>query len=777
MKPTRKRQLKIWACGISACTSLLCCTVYLALPDFSASLNDEMAKSGQVVLDRNGRVLRVLPDDRGRLGIWCSIDNVPQCLKHATVAAEDKRFYYHPGFDPLAIARAIHANIVRGKTVSGASTITQQVVRMLRPRPRTYTAKLIEILESLKMEIQLSKDQILELYLNLSPMGGNTRGAAPASKLYFGKDLQNINSAEAAVLAALPRCPSRYDPRKAPGRKLVLAEKDRILKRMRKLGFIGENELRGMLGRSVEIRSDAIGLEAPHFTDMVLQEDRRNSSRIHTTLDLELQHSVETILRSHRHRLAGFGIAQVGALVVSVDNAEVLAMVGSFGYRTRDLGYNNAVLARRSVGSALKPFLYAVALDEGHNSFSELPDTLRTYATPQGDYVPLNVDRRTYGPVTVRSALGNSLNISAVKTLQSLGIERFYEALKSVALIDDDSPPSGHYGLGLAVGNVETSLFNLVQAYLALANEGVFRRLVFIKDGQATASRVFSAEASYIVTDILADPSARLLTFGNPQYFNFGFPVSLKTGTSTNFRDNWIVAYTPRHVIGIWAGNFSGNPTRNAAGSDSCGPILKDVIDHIYKSARPGQFRKPDAVREVSVCWMSGKPASPRCPYTTRELFIGDPSSAEQCSLAHTPDQFIHLGGQYARWVFRRESEHISGRFRLGPGNSVLSPPRPRPIGSLIRNETAPLVKAARISIVRPHNLDRFVLSRHEDNRVRFRAEAEPLVPYVIWLMDGVEIARTEPPYEFLWPAVRGRHVVHALTPDNRASRIAIMVE
>lgn len=781
MKQFMKKRVQLFLAVAGAtlvAVGISCWLFSCALPDYSETLRQEREKVGRVILDRKDRPLRLLPDAQGRLSLWTEIRRVPPCLKTAVLAAEDRRFSYHPGFDPIAILRALYINATRGRIVSGASTITQQAVRLLHPRPRTVKAKIQELLESMKMEWQLSKDEILELYLNLSPMGGTIRGVGLAAWVYFGKDIDQINAAEAACLAALPRSPTRYDPRRATGRRLLLTQKDCILRRMADLGWMGRDALKVLLGSSVDFAISQAPHEAPHFVDFVLSMTTTTEPRLKTTLDLDLQRGVERILRSHRNRLADMGIRQASALVISAREGEILGMVGSLDYGPKDQGYNNGVVALRGAGSTLKPFLYALALDRGHNAFSEIPDTFRSYPSPQGDYLPYNADRRSYGPVTTRSALGNSLNISAVKMIKSLGVYQFYEVLQSLGIAGDRTGPPGRYGLGLAIGNIEVSLYRLVQAYGALAREGYYRPLVFKKAERAGAIRVFSSEAAYVVSDILADPSARLLTFGNPDYLEFGFPVSLKTGTSSSFRDAWMIAYTPSHVVGVWAGNFDARPNRGEAGAAACGPIVKEILHRIYKAVPPTAFQRPRGVSERRICWMSGKFASPACPYTSIELFIGELSDEATCSMTHGAHQVYFLGAPYARWLVRREMEQGAGRFRLTqvPGSAPTMIERAAP-GLVAGAEIGPVEKIARVSILSPHDHDHFVISAHREERIHFRALANPLVSHLTWLVDGIEIGQTAPPYELFWEPTRGTHRIHALTPDNEAARVIIHVE
>lgn len=752
--------------------------IYHLLPDYRNAVQEQRNRCGLVVTDRNGRLLRLFPDSKGTFGIWCTISQVPPVLKESAVEAEDQRFYSHWGIDPVAVVRAAYTNIERGKKVSGASTITQQVVRLIHPRPRTYASKILESLESMKMERQISKDEILELYFNLSPTGGNIRGAGLAARMYFGKDIERINLPEAAVLAAIPRSPSRYNPRRVANREQLLTEKDRILRRMALSGKITADQLRLALGPTVTFRRGSLPLEAPHFVDLATRNRAMQGGVLKTTVDLEIQQSTECIVRAHEDRLHRLGIEQVAVVVAGAGKLEVLSMIGSVRYGHRGKGYNNGVTARRSAGSTLKPFLYGVALDKGYEAFSEIPDTFRTYRTPHGDYLPTNADRRSYGPVNIRTALGNSLNISAVKVLHAVGVSEFHDVLKALELASGEGPLASHYGLGLAIGNLEVNLLQLVQAYGALARGGDFMPLSLVSGEHRAAKRVLSPAAAFVITDILADPSARLLTFGNPDYLDFGFSMPIKTGTSSNFRDDWILGYTPLHLVGIWAGSFDGRANSRVAGARACGPILKDIVRHLYRQGSPGGFSPPQGPAQATICWMSGKPASDRCPHTIREYAIHGESELPRCSLPHEGDNHFVLGAQYAQWLHRRETEQGKGRFRL------MSPWKPRvtSIGGLqdyASNSASAGLRTGKttIRIINPHDSDRFILSAHLANRIVFRALPESVVDHVTWLLDGVEIARTDPPYELVWEMSRGKHVLHAVTPSLEAARVTFSVE
>ena len=356
------------------------------------------------------------------------------------------------------------------------------------------------------------------------------------------------------------------------------------------------------------------------------------------------------------------GIDQVAAIVTSCRTAEVLALVGSFSYSERYQGFNNGALADRSAGSTLKPFLYALALEKGYGGSSEISDTDRVYQTPHGDYLPMNADRREDGPVNVRSALGNSLNVSAVKVVRWVGLEDFYRLLDRVEVITQSSAPPEHYGLGLAVGNVEVSLYRLVQAYLALANQGVFRPLRVETAPEESASSVVSPEVAYVITHILADPSARLLSFGNPGYFDFGFPVAVKTGTSSNYRDAWVMG--TRSGTSLACG--LGTSTAGRARHDGRGGVRTYAVG---SHAVPLRSYASGGVREA--LGVQRRRSAP-CPGGTRLRDVPTPprnssragTRSRVCDLPHEGEHH-HLGSSYARWLHRREALQGVSRFRL----------------------------------------------------------------------------------------------------------------
>ena len=745
--------IKIALFGIIFSIFFIAALIYHS-PDFRAAFETNKNRPTQVVTDRNGKILRIVPDKDGHVNIWKGIEELPVNLIQATIYSEDRRFYYHPGFDPLAIIRAAFTNMKRLRKVSGASTISQQVVRLINPRPRTYYSKLIELLESLKLEFQLSKTEILELYLNMVPMGGQLRGMGLASLIYFSKDVSLVGFHEAACLAVIPRAPTRFDPTNANGRGELLKNADLLLRKMISMRANPNEQVdRSYSQKPLRFHPRILPNEAPHFVNEIVKKYSNGEAEIKTTIDWRLQSLIEQKLQSHKERLRHLGAKQSAVIVVSTENRDVLSMVGSLNYGHDNLGYNNGATSFRSAGSTLKPFLYALALSKGFSGSSEVADTFRIYKTGNGDYMPFNANRISYGPVTFRSALGNSLNIPAIKMMEHVRLGEFYSLLKDLGLISEKHDHAEKYGLGLTLGAIEIRLFDLVQAYACLSDQGNFLPLRVVLNERNSSKKIFPEQVASEINDILKDPLARILALGNPVYFDFGFPVSLKTGTSSKFRDSWAIGYTSRHVVGVWAGNFEGFPTRDAYGAISCGPILKEIMSLIYLGTEvtmPDQFSKkkfttsPDD-KPLEICEQQGNIES--------QLASGK--------------EHIYLGPAYARWIHKREKEQGPGRFRLQP---TLDPEKKR----YLKADTK---KRKGVEIVNPHDGDRFVFLNSHPPTIVIRAQPREVVKEIIWLIDGKEASRTPPPYEFFWKSSMGEHTIHAVTPSNEATQIRIKVD
>jgi penicillin-binding protein 1C len=573
--------------------------------------------------DREGRLLREFLSGMETRSNWAALEEFSPHLIRAALAAEDKRFFSHPGVDPLALVRAMIENIRAGKVVGGASTITMQLCRLLDPGPRTIKRKAVEAARALRLERSYTKERILEEYLNRAPFGNLAIGLPAAAALYFDKSPAVLSPAEAAFLMALPQAPGFYNPYRDPGP--ALKRRNVIIDRMAKLGFLEVDQAARAKKEPLDLKRSAGRFLAPHFTRYVrgLLPDP-TPPRVRTTLNLELQESLERLTRQAVAREAVDGITQASVLVMDVRTREVLAWVGSSDFFDPKDGQNDGVLALRQPGSAVKPFTYASAFDRWLTPAELIDDKPVEYGLRLGVYTPANYDRRFRGAVSARLALASSLNVPAVRVLERTGLETVYREMKAAGLSSLVREPD-YYGLGLTLGSGEVSLLELANAYATLAAGGVYKSPVFFRDRQGKedeGQRVYSTQAAYLVTNILSDDGARATSFGRESLLDLPFPAAAKTGTSKNFRDNWTVGYSDKFVVAVWAGNFDAQPMGRVSGISGAGPLWREAMRLTSEKYPPAPFARPTGLEELEVCPDTGLRAGPACPNRKTEIFI-----------------------------------------------------------------------------------------------------------------------------------------------------------
>ncbi len=654
---------------------------YYAIAATLPSVEDLKANASQFettrIYDRNGNLIYEILDPNAGFRTYISLEDMSPYIVAATIATEDKDFYNNPGFDFLGIMRALWQNYTSGTIVSGASTITQQLARtlLLTPEERnqqTVQRKAKEIILAAEITRRYSKDEILELYLNEIYYGNLTYGIQAAAETYFNTSADQLNLAQASFLAGLPQAPAVYDV--FTNTQATLLRHQDVVNLMYQLsaeeGCIDVSNSAAPVCVSMDeavaavleiegypFQQKQINIPFPHWVSYIraLLEEQfdaqtiyRSGFNIYTTLDPDLQNYAQNAVKEQVAKLAE-NHATDGALVaVQPQSGEILAMVGSADFNNEAIaGQVNMAVSPRQPGSSIKPLTYAAAFEKGWTPSTLIWDVESEFP-PSGNendtrdpYIPVNYDGKYHGPVLARTALGSSYNIPAVKTLQFVGIYddpdtpeeegfiKFAERMGITTLTRDD------YGLSLTLGGGDVSLLELTSAYAIFANQGnraepfAILRIVdhegnVVYEHKQQTEQVISAEHAYLITDILADNTARTPAFGANSILKLPFKVSVKTGTTNDFRDNWTLGYTPDIAVGVWVGNADYTPMQNTSGLTGAAPIWADVIQYAvqrYKAGTPSIVEQPSGITSEIVCAISGTKPSEKCPSEKGELF------------------------------------------------------------------------------------------------------------------------------------------------------------
>lgn len=651
-----------------ACLAVL---AYLQRP----LLPDELPRDAGAVefLDRNGLLLGTVLGRDERHTMAVPLERIAPDFRNAVVAVEDRRFFAHGTLDELAAARALALALSAGRLPRGASTLSIQLGRLLEPVPDSPLGKLREILFANRLEFGLSKDAILEAYANRAPMGSNLYGVEAAARTYFGTHADELDLAQAAFLAALPNDPVRLDPYRH--RAALETRRRFVLQRMRACGFISAGDENGALLERVTLLPRQLGIvAAPHFLFALAANVAAERARVRTTIDRPLQIFVEAQLRAVVDGLRAEDVRNAAAIVIDNRSAQVLAYAGSPDYfADGDLGRNDGVQALRQPGSALKPFLYELALERrAIRPTTILADVPVAYALPDARlYRPNDYSQRFAGPVRVRLALADSLNVPAVRVLERIGVQPFLERLHALGFKRLDKPAT-FYGLGLALGGGEVSLYELASAYLALARGG--NSVALVTDLEATPPPPEMAPrnpAWALVTDMLADDHARAGAFGTHSILSLPYPAAVKTGTSSDFRDTWTAGFTRDYTVAVWVGNFDGRPMRGISGVTGAGPLWSRIMLHLHERRVPPAFDPPRGYVQRAICAETGMRPVAGCRASVLEwLDRADLATYETA----TPRP---LAAEYDTWLAAQPSRDALATRLLFPGDGdtfVLEP-------------------------------------------------------------------------------------------------------
>lgn len=657
VKPFLKRNKKTLITGTSVFLLLLFCSYLSRLP------SPLFETSTSVVLeDRKGDLLgaRIADDGQWR---FPRDSNVPRKFEKAILQFEDERFYYHPGIDPLALIRAVYQNIREGEIVSGASTLSMQVIRLARDNPpRTFWNKFVESLQALRLELTHTKAEILSLYAWQAPFGGNVVGLNAASWRYYNQKHEDLTWGEAATLAVLPNNPTLVRPGKHEGK--LKKKRNRLLRRIHEASIIDSVTYQLARQEAIPGKPKPLPQKAPRLLTRVTKEDfqegKQQASRMQTTLKSSLQRQVTQILKQHHNSLKGNEIHNAAALIAEVETGDVLAYKGNIGQKDRYGKHVDVINAKRSTGSVLKPFLYAGMLDEGHI----LPESLiADIPTIIGSFSPENYNLGYDGAVPAKRALARSLNIPAVKMLQQYSVEKFHYLLRKMGMTTLSKAPD-HYGLSLALGGADGSLWDLSGMYASMA-----RALT-----HANATNGFSAEGQVhslnyklhqdektqkhktkINTGAIYKTFQALLEVDRPSQehgwrsFSSSRPIAWKTGTSFGFRDAWAIGVTPDHVVGVWVGNADGEGRPGITGLKAASPILFDIFSRL--PVNDHWFQEPEKeLTRIPVCSKSGYRKGRYCPNPDTQYVPKSCLKVEACPY----HQLVHLGPEQAKRVSSR---------------------------------------------------------------------------------------------------------------------------
>lgn len=760
-------------------------------------------------VDRDGRLLREVRADDSTRACDVPLAEVAPDLVHAVLAAEDRRFYEHPGVDALAVARAAVSDVAHRRIVSGASTLTMQLARLVRPHPRNLAGKFDEAALALRIEWTLSKRDVLAEYLDRAPFGGGVRGVDAASRYWLGKGPGELSLAEAATLAAIPRGPAVYALDRHPER--VLRRRDRILDRMVGAGWATREAADRAKREPLAVRAARGEPGAPHFVEALGQgaaelwprelgdtpRDAR-AERVETTIDGNLQRELANAARRQMGALAGRHVGSAAAVVLDNATGEVLAYLGSPDFGEPRGGQYDGVRARRQPGSTLKPFVYGLAMERlGWSPATLVPDLPLSVTTEDGVYAPMNYDERFHGPVRLREALGSSLNVPAVWATEQVGVGDVLDRLRSLGFELDEA--DAKYGPGIALGDGEVSLLELTAAYATLARAGVWRpvravRSVTRTDGVATPSdpverREMPDAVAAMLTDVLADPGARVAAFGAESPLEFPFDVAAKTGTSKGSRDNWTVGFTSEVTVGVWVGNLDGSSMRGTSGITGAGPLFHAAMEAAMRGrqGRPlrlhGRSGAEGPLVAVEVCPLSGGRRGPACSHAVEEWMPREAAARLEACGMHERVRVDRRNGLRAgpscpaAYVVERTVE------RYDEASRAWAEAAGRPVAPGGFSPLCPAggsVAAPSLRIGWPGDGARFVLDpdrTRAQQRLGVRVEAPADVDRVELVVDGRVVARVASPFVASWTLEPGDHVLVARARGVASTPVTVAVQ
>jgi penicillin-binding protein 1C len=730
------------------------------------------------IFDRNGVLLRQVANEAGVHAFPVPLSFVSPRLVDAVIAAEDDSFRSHGGVDVRSVIRAFLSDASKGRVVSGASTLTMQLARLTFGDGRDLKGKLRQSFDALRLERALSKDEILEAYLNRVPFGNGRIGVEAACLTYLGKTSDKLSVAEAALIAGLIQAPSLYDPSHNPDG--ARRRRDWVIERLFLTGHISAANRDEALATSLPSPSPENDVKAGHFTDYVLSQSTIPGDIV-TTLDWSLQSRVEEMTADYVRKASLEGLTNAAVIIVDNVSGAILAMVGSKAWSADNRGYVNGAIALRQPGSTLKPFAYALAFENGYSPASMLADIETEYvSSDRALYIPRNYSRTFRGPVLAKEALASSLNIPAIRLVRSVGLDRYLTILHDFgfASLKRDAD---YYGLGLVLGNGEVTLLEIARAYSTLARGGLYLPLSFIPTATAPlGTRVATYEATWLVTSILSDENMRVQAFGADTPLLVGFPMAIKTGTSGDWRDSWTIGYTSEFTVAVWGGDFGATPMNQLSGSLGAGPLFKQVAELMADrlGRLPSLPEPPPSARQIVVCAESGDIPTAACPRRT-VVSVCDNIQRPLCTM-HVNVSVDSRTGEPAdestpsAFLSTRLAYNLPPRFAAWLAESGKYPLPAKHDGVMAPTEA--------LAIRSPRSGDVYLFEPGYDpstQSIELLAEfaKRSSASSVSWYVDGELVAEAPWPYSATWHLTKGNHSVVAKVGELSSKAVFFAVK
>jgi len=738
-----------------------------------------------LLLDRSGQYLAQIPaaGDLG-YGYWPVADLPPRVVA-ATLSLEDRRFWSHPGVDPVAILRAITQNMASGRRISGASTLAMQVARMQDPGPRDLRHKLSEAVTAFFITLRYGHEAVLKQYLRLVPYGNGSHGIAHAARFYLDKPVADLSWAEIAFLAAIPQAPSRMNPLSFQARAAALIRGHRILDALAANHVITPTEYslaNVQLDNLPLIRRQSRPDETLHAILNLQQlvaanrsaDDSRADPRVFTTINPDIQAEVDRQTGRYLARWRNNGAEQAAVIVTMVQTGEVLAWQGSADYYGSKAGAIDFAQTERSPGSTLKPFIYALALDRG----AITPSTpMQDSALDAGTIE--NADRDYLGTLMPRQALANSRNVPAANLVKTMGLDETYLYLRLLGIHNEDRP-AAYYGLSMAIGALPTTLERLVRAYGALANDGVMRDLVWYQgQPRGAGTRVMSSDTARLITQFLSDPSARLPSFPRMGSIEYPFPVAVKTGTSQGYRDAWTVAYSRDYLVGVWVGRADAGTMQDIGGAQSAAELARDIMLSLYPTPpdpAASAFAIPEHYQLRDHC----------APTLAGESAIDDPSGEGYAGQAYAPggqpDATVTCVSRLPEWQAKPAATTALAAV-VSPGIATANADAGQHLRILSPQNNLRLIRNPEL----PADLASLALTASVSSNPAAQAlsppDQQPLlqrqvpVTQLLWYVDGKPFQLAAASATVRWPLQPGQHQFQAKVPYSTLASSVITVQ